>query len=140
VRIRNSIQILKIPPDFKFISPQEGVADKPYYWSERFKFVHMHTRLIPARPGGRRGIPVLYVLCSTELANRRNWPILPYCLRRLANIGHIDQHCCLFGVFGVFVKLVIIAPIRGPRRLASPIADLVAVTRQRLTTSMIYTI
>jgi hypothetical protein len=30
--------------------------------------------------------------CCTELANRRNWPILPYCLRRLANIGHIDQY------------------------------------------------
>jgi hypothetical protein len=48
------------------------------------------------------------------------------------------------------VKLVIIAlsvlinstgftPIRGPRRLASLTTDLVAVTRQRLTTLMFYT-
>jgi hypothetical protein len=72
----------------------------------------------------------------------------------LANIAllltPIGQYHCLFGVFGVFVKLVIISlgvligstgftPIRGPWQLASLTADLVAVTRQRLTTLMFYT-
>jgi hypothetical protein len=36
---------------------------------------------------GERGL-----CCCTELANQRNWPILHYCLRRLANIGHVDQY------------------------------------------------